>query len=331
LEIDPIIPPLLKSLIDSANLPPMISLTEGTFGFFKGTNGSKTWWKINNGKYNMDEYTQVLEFNGNSRLPDSWWPDFGPTPSADASGNTGICHDIYGTDGLSFSPGVKEDDTLWLFNDQLCRSLWLTYERVHKIDGIETYRFTPPSAVFNFSNPDNYCYCPNARECATPMDDGSDRWDLSNCTMCRDGMISLEGCQGAPVIMSTPHFLDGDPELVAAIDGIDPNPELHQTYLHLEPLSGMPMQAHKRIQISVPLKQSARFDCMKNVTDNIFPLAWVDEGADIDDENLKKAKGVLVTPFVAVDATMGVLIALGCMLIMGAIIQTVRSRRNTNC
>ena len=42
-----------------------------------------------------------------SRLPDSWWLDFGPTPSADASGNMGICHEILGTDGLSFSPGVQ--------------------------------------------------------------------------------------------------------------------------------------------------------------------------------------------------------------------------------
>ena len=44
--------------------------------------------------------------------------------------------------------------------------------------------------------------------------------------------------QGVPVIMSTPHFLDGDPQLVENIDGIDPVRELHQTYLHLEPLSG---------------------------------------------------------------------------------------------
>ena len=51
-------------------------------------------------------------------------------------------------------------------------------------------------------------------------------------------MFVLQGCQGAPVIMSTPHFLDGDPTLVSAIDGINPDPELHQTYLHLEPLSG---------------------------------------------------------------------------------------------
>ena len=48
------------------------------------------------------------------------------------------------------------------------------------------------------------------RDCATEVI-GSDEWDMTECReapyFCRDGMISLEGCQGAPVIMSTPHFL----------------------------------------------------------------------------------------------------------------------------
>ena len=52
---------------ESSAIPPMISLKEGTFGFFKGTNATKSWWKINNGQYNLDEYQKVLEFNGNSR------------------------------------------------------------------------------------------------------------------------------------------------------------------------------------------------------------------------------------------------------------------------
>ena len=40
----------------------------------------------------------------------------------------------------------------------------------------------------------------------------------------------------------------------------------------------------------------------------MFPLVWVDEGADIDSDPdlVKEAKGFLVTPFVAVDAVMGV-------------------------
>ena len=93
----------------------------------------------------------------------------------------------------------------------------------------------------------------------------------------------------------------------------------------------MPLQAHKRIQISLPLKPSSKFSVLNSVKENVFPLAWVDEGADIDDENLKKAKGFLVTPFIAVDATMGVMIALGCMMIMGSIVQLVRLRRSQHC
>ena len=49
-------------------------------------------------------YSLVLNF----RLPDNWWEDFGPTPSATASGQKGVCHDIIGTDGLAFSPGMDE-------------------------------------------------------------------------------------------------------------------------------------------------------------------------------------------------------------------------------
>ena len=53
--------------VDNMDLPPMIDLQSGTFGFFKGTNATQTYWKINSGKYNLDQYQRVLEFNGNSR------------------------------------------------------------------------------------------------------------------------------------------------------------------------------------------------------------------------------------------------------------------------
>lgn len=149
---------------------------------------------------------------------------------------TGVCHDIVGTDGLAFSPGVTSEDTLWLFNDQLCRSIWLKYAEDVHIDGIKALKFTPPAEVFSFSNPDNYCYCPDIKECATEVD--SQTWDLKDCERCVDGIISLEGCQGVPVIMSTPHFLDGDVRLWQAIDGLQPQRDLHVTYLNLEPLSG---------------------------------------------------------------------------------------------
>ena len=136
-----------------------------------------------------------MKFNGGSSLPTPWWKDFGPTPSADESGIGGICHEIIGTDGLAFPPKLDENTKLWLFNDQLCRSIWLTHEKDVSIDGLKTLQFSPPADVFSFSNPDNYCYCPTVRDCAVPVPE-NDTWDLSACNECIDGLLPLQGCQG---------------------------------------------------------------------------------------------------------------------------------------
>merc|ERR1712045_207135 len=96
----------------------------------------------------------------------------------------------------------------------------------------------------------------------------------------------------------------------------------------------MPLQAHKKIQISLPVSQSDYFDCMNNLltqmnytqTELVFPLAWVDEGADIDAENLKKAKGLLVTPFIAVDAVTGILIGVGGLMMIGSVLWYLKSK-----
>ena len=124
----------------------------------------------------------------------------------------------------------------------------------------------------------------------------------------------IECLQGAPVIMSTPHFLDGDPGIISfekfchnyfwnqiwllqlmelvqiqsfikhifilnlsqAIKEILGFTQFYKTKQSL----GMPMQAHKRIQISVPLKQSARFDCMNSVTEVTFSLLSFPDWSD---------------------------------------------------
>ena len=43
---------------------------------------------------------------------------------------------------------------------------------------------------------------------------------------------------GVPVLMSTPHFLDGNPILAAAINGLEPDRKKHLTYINLEPMTG---------------------------------------------------------------------------------------------
>ena len=77
----------------------------------------------------------------------------GPTPSADESGLTGICHDIYGTDGAQYPPFVKKEERKWVFVSQLCRSIWLDFNQTVEVRGIEAYRYRPPFSVFDMRRP----------------------------------------------------------------------------------------------------------------------------------------------------------------------------------
>ena len=82
----------------------------------------------------------------------------------------GICHDIKGTDGTQFPPGIKTDQRLWMFVSDLCRSIWVDFEEEVGVQGIDAYRFRPGADVFDMSDPKNFCYCPTFTECACPKE-----------------------------------------------------------------------------------------------------------------------------------------------------------------
>lgn len=42
--------------------------------------------------------------------------------------------------------------------------------------------------------------------------------------------------QGAPIVVSFPHFYQADPKYINAVDGLNPNKEEHETYLDLQPV-----------------------------------------------------------------------------------------------
>jgi len=308
----------------------LLDLKHGKFGFFRGPNGSnatRSWWKINSGKYQFDLYNQIIEFNGMTRLPENWWYGFGPTPSAHASGVRGICHDIIGADGISYPPeAITKEDPIWIFNDQLSRSIWLDFMQEVDVDGVPTYQYSPKPEVFAMTNPDNFCYCPKVEQCAKVVEN-EDAWNISDCQdktlkleACIDGLLDLQGSYGVPIIMSTPHFLDAHEDLPKAIDGVQPDREKHITFLNIEPTTGMSLQAHKRIQVSVPVAKSEYFEDLQKLRDPedriIWPVVWVDEGADATQENLDLVKSMLVTPFILVDVGTGLLIGIGGILLI---------------
>ena len=49
--------------------------------------------------------------------------------------------------------------------------------------------------------------------------------------------------------MSAPHFFQCYPEFAQQIDGMNPQRDLHDTTVDIEPNTGLAMSIHKRVQV----------------------------------------------------------------------------------
>ena len=64
------------------------------------------------------------------------------------------------------------------------------------------------------------------------------------------GMENMTAASGVPSWASFPHFLYGDPSLVAAVTGLDPTENNHASYPDIEPQTGLLVRAEKKLQLS---------------------------------------------------------------------------------
>lgn len=178
------------------------------FGLYKGRNGST------DGVYQVysaansedsDKFGIIKSWNGLPSLP--YW-------------GSEECNKLTGTDGSIFPPFIEQEDTITIFNTDLCRLLQLTFKEEVEVKDLKGFRFSPPKEALQgaANNPANQCYCLNG-------------------TDCEDGIIDVGVCRnGAPIILSTPHFLDGFEGFGQAV-GLVADRSKHETFIDIEPVS----------------------------------------------------------------------------------------------
>ncbi|KAH8233170.1 hypothetical protein KR026_005039 [Drosophila bipectinata] len=221
------------------------------FGLLQNRNGTSVdSVQLNTGEDDITKFSIITQFNGMPQL-DYWEGE--------------ECNRIDGSEPSMFSPNLLKDrDTVNVFLQVLCRKVPLKFEKEVTIyNDIDVLRYRTPMDVFGHPsvNPANQCYCQNAEFCLP------------------SGVINATKCYGdAPIFPSFPHFFTGDPELYSLFEGINPDPELHQTYADIHPRFGFPISGASRIQINIMLdktpllrNQGAR---LKNAT--ILPLIWIE-------------------------------------------------------
>lgn len=105
--------------------------TNEKFALLKGRND--TWrpeqdgvWAINTGASDRKQFGKVSSWNSYKQLP--FWASSG-------------CNAINGSDGTLFPPPIKSTEPLYIFNQELCRTVNLVYERPSEVRGIKSLRF----------------------------------------------------------------------------------------------------------------------------------------------------------------------------------------------
>uniref|UniRef100_A0AAR2JVJ0 Scavenger receptor class B, member 1 n=1 Tax=Pygocentrus nattereri TaxID=42514 RepID=A0AAR2JVJ0_PYGNA len=217
---------------------------------------------------------------------------------------------INGTDGSAFHPFLTKEERLDVFTADLCRSIYMLFEKEVEVKGIPAYRYTPPRDVLasGENNPENKGFCLD-KKC---LDDG-----VLNVAVCR---------KGAPVVVSFPHFHLGDQKYVDAIEGLKPIHDQHQTFLDLNPTTGVPVRACKRAQINILLERVHGFPMTKMLNGTIFPIIFLNESVTIDDASAARLHKLLSIATIVANFPF-ILIALGVVLFLISILLIIRSRQ----
>ncbi|OQR77525.1 scavenger receptor class B member 1-like [Tropilaelaps mercedesae] len=175
-------------------------------------------------------------------------------PTQDMHENN-ACNIVDGTFGY-LRPPMNESNEQKVYIPDMCRAVTLHYEKDVSFHGIRLRRFTLGKE--NFYNrkqePKNACYDEQFRE--------------------PSGVSEVGPCkQGAPVLMSMPHFMYANPKFSKMVEGMNPNVEQHSFIMDHEPTTGMTVSVRGRLQANfrvIPL------DMMEggNIPNALMPLFW---------------------------------------------------------
>uniref|UniRef100_A0A8C7Q570 Uncharacterized protein n=1 Tax=Oncorhynchus mykiss TaxID=8022 RepID=A0A8C7Q570_ONCMY len=268
-----------------SRIHPMNPEIDEYFGLMYKKNGSNDGeFVYHTGEEDFMNYGRVATFKGESKL--SLW----------TSEQSNM---INGTDGSAFHPLLSKTERLYIFSPDLCRSIFMEFEKDVKVKGLPAYRFTPPRDVLasKEENPANEGFCVSPKECLGT------------------GLLKVSVCRkGAPVVTSFPHFYLGDEKYSNAIEGLDPVREHHQTYLDLNPTTGVPIRASKRAQINILINRIGGFPKTKSLNETIFPVMFINETVVIDDVSAAKLHKLLLMVMLVSNAPL-VLVGLGAILL----------------
>nr|WCP86868.1 sensory neuron membrane protein 4 [Tyrophagus putrescentiae] len=181
--------------------------------------------------------------------------------SSEFPGLSSPCNRMTGGDGMFWKRPVV-DDRLTIFLQPTCGLLPFVKEYDHLLYGAQVVRYKLDDQWWNMSEESSRCFCQKA--------------NLADC----QGWHDISPCVGgiAPMGFTLPHFYRS-PNLAEQVEGLSPDPELHSTYLDMEPVLGAPVNAKIGIQGVVAFGPVEQVPLMAKLPRCMFPLMWLQVAA----------------------------------------------------
>ncbi|XP_034952739.1 scavenger receptor class B member 1-like [Chelonus insularis] len=279
------------------------------FGLLAHKNGvSSDVITMNTGIHDLNQLSMIERVNGRSNQ--HVWHD-------------AQCDRVYGSEGYMFPYNMIKDpdSTLSIYAVDMRRTLRFQRAGSDISFGVPTYTFKPPTDAFNYNNGEERCFCPQTITGVS-----------SSKTCPPNGIFNSSVCTfNMPIAVSLPHFLNGDESLKKNIDGLNPQQNLHETYVNVHPRLGIVMGGHSRVQLNVEARKVAGIPFLGNIEDGqILPLIWIDVGVDsIPDHLMNLLKHAFFTAS-TVEAGMKWGSIVGIILSSGALMHVLRKQREAH-
>jgi len=284
----------LRSVLERWHLSHLFNFPLEIGLFFGKNNTNDSIYTIDPGYVNLDHFLVINKWNGSDKL--SIW-------------NTDYANMINGTDGSMFSPFINESSRLYVFQSDICRSIYASYIGTETIKGIPSMNFAAPDILFanHTENPDNIGFC-------------VDGYCMGA------GVLNLTKClPGTPVVMSQPHFYSAEAKYIDSVEGMSPSPEF-KTVLKVEPTTGLPLNLQKKLQINIAIEPISGYLDIDNIPELILPVMWLNESALIDDGNAQVLRWELVIPVIVAHSIAYGLMVLGPLLIVIVVLINLKAR-----
>lgn len=197
------------------------------------------------GEQGLSKLGYYAAYNGESQV-DYYWGD--------------ECNQIEGSDGSRFPPAlVHPGGSVWVYLRETCRRTLLVYNDTVKVmNGIPGLRFLA-QAPKRLEKGEEDCFCSEK--------DGCLPYALMDSSYCKNG---------APIIVSGPHFLKADRDIQTVVDGLNPDPEKHEPYLVIHERMGVPIAGKSRFQFNVKIHATGGYRYMYPLEGQVVPIIWLE-------------------------------------------------------